>query len=282
MYSLIGLEEEYVKKIYQNTVLYSIHRYQSLPEMFQEFYQIKYQNAQEMKEELEIVEDIEIEEAKEFLIKNKKLIEDMKNQNQPVIDEIADQILAVLKQNLPKEATEIETCQYIFDYVINTMEYATDWLKYCNSIPPIDGYDVMLYKGVPLSTSYKGLLVTRQGVCEDIVNLIIDIGKELGVSIYRENCEHNQNLHAINYIIVNGQKSYLDATSVILKTKTKEEAFLVSQEELNKNQDYTFRTDQESFTLPHPNITYDINQIIKNTDLIMPKIEYILPKQYKK
>ena len=71
MYTLEGLDKEYVKKIYQNTVLYSIFKYNELDESLKPRYKKRYNNALESKDKLGIIEEkndlvFTIEEIEKF------------------------------------------------------------------------------------------------------------------------------------------------------------------------------------------------------------------------
>lgn len=282
MYTLEGLNDEYVKLIHENIILYSLKQYQALPEEIKTFYNSKYQNALTIKQEFNIEYEPELEDLKSFLQEQKEKVEIIKAQNQPIIDFLSSQILSILIKEMPNNLTEIEKCEYIFDFVTKTLEYSEDWYKYCKDIPPINGYEFTFYKGIPLSDNYKGLLITRQGICDDIANLIIYLGKELGVNINKAICEHNENLHAINYMEINGVRSYLDATSVIRKVKTKDEAFLVSEAVLNQYQDYKLKDHSISTTIDRTPVSYDIDKIIIETNKLMPQVNYLTYQKYEK
>lgn len=282
MYTLEGLNEEYIKQIYMSTVLYSIKQYQLLPEELKIIYNKKYQNALIAKEELQIEDNQSLEELRFFLQQQKEKIETIKAQNQPIIDLLAAQTIDILINEMPNNSTQLQKCEYIFDYITNTMEYSNDWYRYCKDVPPTSGYEFSFYHGIPLSNTYEGLLVTRQGICDDIANLITYLGKRIGVNIEKITCDHNENLHAINYIEINGIRSYFDATSVILKNKTKEESFLVSEEFLNKDGDYKFKENIPSTTIEKELITYDINEVINKTNKLIPQTNYINYNKYEK
>jgi hypothetical protein len=282
MYTLEGFDEEYIKNLYKSVVLYSIKKYDLLPDNIKQFYYQKYQNALLIKEEEKIEDNSSIDDLREFLQGQKEIVENVKNQNQPIINLLSSQVLSVIMEQVPKNLTPTAKCECIFDIITTTMEYSNDWYQYCKSVPPIDGFDFSFYHGVPLSDNYEGLLITRQGIGDDIVNLITYLGKKIGINIGKTICEHNENLHAINYIEIDGVRSYLDATSVILKNKTKEEAFLVSEEYLNKSGDYKFETSYPSKTLDKKECYYNIENIINNINQLMPQVNYIEYNNLKK
>lgn len=283
MYTLEGITQEDIITIYQNTVDYSLKKYEEFPDILKEMYQIKYEHALSVKNELGIIEKQSKDELKAYLQETKNKVNNIQKNNQPIIDMLADEILNILKQEKPENLTNTEICEYIFDYVTNIMSYDTDWYNYCHLVPPIDGYDFNFHNGVPLSSSYKGLLITRQGICEDIANLMMLLGRVFNINIKALICKHGKNIHAINYIeLENGEISLIDASSVILKGKTKQEAFLVSEQLLNKDDEYDFSDlDKDlsdkiiSSTILQKNTpSYDIKSIIEKTNKLLPSINY--------
>ena len=199
----------------------------------------------------------------------------IQNQNQPIIDVLSRQVLQILKNEMKDDLSEIEKCEFLFDYITSTMKYSEDWLKYNCNVPTTSGYEFDFYNGVPLSKNYEGLLVTRQGTCEDISNLMIYLGRQLGIEIEKESCYHHDNLHAINYIVVGDKRSYFDVTSKIRGIKSKEECFLVSKEKLNENDKYDFKANYPDVTLNKQLPRYDINEVIAKVNQILPNVNYI-------
>lgn len=263
MYTVNGLDNEYINDIYKNIILYSIKKYENLPLPIQSFYEQKYQNAINLKRTLNIDDNKNIEEIKNYLNNQKEIIDKIKEENQIIIDLLVPKIIHMLAKNINENMTITEVCEYLFDYITLTMEYSTEWYQYCKEVPPVDGFEFSFYKGIPLSNSYPGFLVTKKGICDDIANLFVYLGKVFNLPIKKETCEHNENLHSINYLEINGMRSYFDATSVILKNKKKNEAFLISREILNKENDYVFYDQQESITLEKKNIIMIFFQQLK-------------------
>lgn len=282
MYTLEGLDKDYVKKIYQNTVLYSIYKFNELEENIQPVYNKKIQNAIDLKKELEITENPTKEEVKAFLDEQKEKVEKIQNQNQEAIDQVARASVTTLVNAMPTDLTDIEKCQYIFDFVTGIMKFDSDWYKYCANVPPIDGYDFMFDNGVPVSKTYGGLLVTRVGNSDDITNLMMFLGRELGLKIEKTYCKHNSKRRAINYINNNQYASYIDPVAVIRKEKEKKDVFLVSERKLDyqikeKDTDMTISIDQN---VPAPR--YNMEEIINQINQLLPQVNYIQYTQLEK
>lgn len=278
MYTLEGLDKDYVTKIYQNTVLYSIYKYNELDENIKPVYNKRYQNALELKTELGIIEEPTKEEVTTFLAEQKEKVEKMQNQNQGSIDVIALASVQALLNAMPKDLTNIEKCQYIFDFVTGIMHFDEDWYEYCASVPPIDGYDFMFDNGVPVSKTYGGLLVTRVGTSDDITNLIMFLGRELGVKIEKTYCKHNSKRRAINYINDDKFVSYMDPIAVIRQEKEKKDVFLVSENKL----DYSIKDNEISVNQVVPEPRYNMEEIINQVNQLLPQINYIEYTQIQK
>lgn len=270
MYTLEGFDKEYVKKIYQNTVLYSIFKYNELDESLKPMYNKKYRNALELKDELGIIEKPTKEEVKAFLDNQKEIVEKVQDQNQESINDIAKASVQVLKNEMPEDLNTFEKYQYIFDFVTGIMKFDQDWCDYCGNVPPIDGYDFMFDNGVPVSKTYGGLLVTRIGNSDDITNLMIFLGREIGVEIDKTYCKYNSKRRAINYITSNEFVSYMDPVAVIKQEKEKKEVFLVSEQML----DYKFKNTDVSVIQIAPEPRYNMEEIITKINKLLPQVNY--------
>lgn len=284
MYSLEAINHEDILKIYQHVVTYSIHRYQELPDSFKEFYKSKYENALNLKVLFCNNEEINKEDCINYLNNAKEVIKKIETANQPVIEMLSEETLNILKSEKPESLDQIKTCEYLFDYITNTMSYSDDWFNYCSSIPPIDGYNFDFYHGIPISTTYNGLLTTRQGSSLDIANLFTYLGREFNLKIETVFCKYNNLSHAINYIeFENGNISLMDPTNIIRKKIDKDSAFLVSENTLTKDGTYTFH-DGKKYTLydktsvdinKNKEKTYDISEVVYKTNSLIPTTNYI-------
>lgn len=273
MYTLEGLDQEYVKKIYQNTVLYSIYKYNELDPAIQPVYKQKFTQANQAIRDLEISDTLPTkEEIKCFLEEQKQKVEQMKQQNQPIIDQIAEASVKILLDKMPKDLDNIGKLQYIFDFVTKTMTLSSDWFNYCANVPPIDGYEFEFYKGVPTSKSFAGLMVTRTGNSDDITNLMLYLANQMGLKMEKRYAKFGSNRIAVNCISEgNAAISYLDPCAVISGRKKKEDTFLVNASKL----DYRFQEYETSFTIEKEEPTYNIDEIISEINQLLPDINYI-------
>lgn len=267
MLKLIGVKDKYIEEIHKNIVLLSEKRYHHFSEEEQKLIQWKYQNVLEAKKEFNIKENNNYN-VESSLEKQKELIEDIKRKNEPIIHELTTKIVEILKQEMPNNLTDFEKVEFIFDYVTNIMSYNEEWNKYFYKLVLLPEYDFKFYKGVPLGNNDEGILVTKSAMCKQISNLLVFLGKQLGVNIYMEEYLHNNNKHAINYIVSKKEKFYINATSVIRKRTTKEESFLLPREKLDKK----CNTSRQSLD---KKLKYDIESIIEKTNKIKFKIIYI-------
>lgn len=268
MYKLKGIKDKHINEIHKNIVLLSEKRYHLFSDKERKLYEWKYQNALEAKKELNMKEYVNYD-VDSYLKKQKELIEDIRKTNQPIIDEMTIKIVEILKNEMPNNLTNLEKIEYIFDYVINIMSYNEEWNKYFYKLPPLLEYDFKFYKGIPLGNTYEGILVTKNAMCKEISYLLAFLGKQLSVNIYVEEYLYNNNEHAINYILNEKEKLYINATSVIRKRTTKEESFLLPREELDKKCNTSKQRSLER------KLKYNIESIIEKTNEIKFKIVYV-------
>lgn len=273
MYTLEGLDEEYVKKIYQNTVLYSIYKYDELNPVVQPMFSKRFMQAKKAMKDLDISSISPTKyEIQVFLAEQKQKMEEIRKQNQPIIDQITDASVKILLDQMPSNLDNIGKLQYIFDFVTKTMTLSNDWFNYCANVPPIDGYDFEFYKGVPTSNNYAGLMVTRTGNSDDITNLMIYLANQIGIDIEKRYAKFNDKRIAVNCVLVsNTTISYLDPCAVISGRKKKEDSFLVSVDKL----DYRFKDDEPSVTFEKEKPTYDMDEIVNQINKLLPEINYL-------
>ena len=155
-----------------------------------------------------------------------------------------------------------------FIYDINTKKYNRD-------IPFGEDYDFEFYKGVPISKTFEGLLVTKTGLSDSISNLMIFLGNELGLNISSVACEYNDSDYIINSVKIDDNISYMDVSSVINGSSDIEHACLVDRATLISNNNYNGIV-EEGITEPLDYSTsYDFTEIINMEKRILPEIEYV-------
>lgn len=256
--------ESAIKQIYSNTLQLSICNYHSLPENIQVLYKEKYENALSLKEELGVSSFENVPDIIEFLSSVQEDTERITLENQPTIDLYATHIEQLLNNHIPDHLNSLEKLEFLFDFITSWVSYSEDAFQYCFNIPPIHGFLFDFYQGIPISTSYAGLLVTRQGLCGDIANLYEYLARNLGINLETVSCMHGKNYHTLNKITLeDGSFSYIDATAVIRGIKLKNEAFLVSKEVLNHQGDHYQLDDHPSVTLKKLNpVPYQMEHIL--------------------
>ncbi len=228
-----------IQQIYSNVLQLSIFNYQTLPEFIKEELKGKYENALLLKDQLTEPPFDNIQDITEFLTAVCEDIQRVRLQNQPVIDLYTSQVEQLLDNYIPNNLNCLEKLEFLFDFITNWISFSEDTFQYCCNIPPANGLFFNFYHGVPLSNSYAGLLVTRQGLSGDIANLYVYLARNLGINLETISYIQDGNLYTINKIALeNGGVSYIDATAVIRGLKTKREAFLVSKDAFNQTDNY--------------------------------------------
>lgn len=272
---LEALKENEVKEIYDSAVVYSLLKYEELSEGAKEVLYEKYRNALAIVTDKDLDTNKDKDELKAFLENEKNIYESIKDKNQPVIDLVSQMMVNTIKEEIPKDLSNLQVCEYLFDLVTSIMNHASDWTIYFNNTPPKDNYSFEFYNGIPLSKTYPGLLVTRQGTGEDLANLYVYLGREFNIPIGVELCKYKSKYHIVNYILINDKKSYIDIKNRILYNETKEKCFLVSQETLNTNKDYIITDTTPSIDVKVPQKNYNIETLITKLNSIMPQIQYL-------
>ena len=234
---LIAVAEEEIKQIKESKLVYSIGKFQKLSSDQKEMLNSRYMKALNL--HTGFINDALVDEAEKFLDYEKDKIEYIREQNQPIINMYVEQLIKNLRRNLSEYSDDILRCAKIFEYVSKIMEYDEDISVYDSTIPFGTRYPISaFYKGVPLSSNYSGLLVTRCGSSNDIANLMVYLGNEFGLNIKTLNCTHGDNSYSINTLEYKGKISYMDVTSVIRKRKSIEQACLVNRDTLIKDDKY--------------------------------------------
>lgn len=265
--------KEEIEKIYSYLVEYAIRNYEKNKEQYNGWAVEKYNYAKTLQNK---TIDEQSEEIEQFLENKQEKYNQNLEDNKEVITAFCQIPVLILQRNLTGNETNEEILNYIFDFVTNYITYSEDYYKYCIKTPPTKNLEFDFKDLTPTNKDIEGLLVQGQGVCDEIANLICYLGKCFGVKIEKEFCRYKEDSHAINYVLINSNLTYIDATRKIRGQKTKEECFLISREELNKNHEYTFREPKSSITIDKSNIpiNYNMPQIINEIKTYLPKITY--------
>lgn len=278
--SIKAINKEDTYEIYRCLAQYTCNKYYNLPMEIKPIFKNKNDSANRIisyygktnKSNDEIIE---------YLNQAKKLINNIRKDNESTNLCSSSIILEIIKNSIPDNLSEIEKCEYIFDYVTKTTKYAEEYYNCILNL--FNDFDLEFNNGIPIPNTPEEILTTREGVCDDISNLMIELGKKFNLKIGKVFCEHNGNLHAFNYInLEDGTISLFDATSRIRTQESKKSTFLVSFNELNQNNEYILNVNDDKYSI----ITsaksivkkppkYNIDQIILETNLYIPDIDYI-------
>lgn len=271
--------EEDVEEIYDNTIMYSILKYQTFQADWQQIFESRYQHAldcfQKRNQISDLLENTSIDRIKNNLLNYQAIYQQIQAQNRPVIDLYAPKIEAIILKSLQTKTTALERVNFLFDFVTNYVQYSTETFQYCLQVPPIDDFYFDFQNQVPVDATINGMLVMGQGLCDDISNLMVYLAKRLDLNMKKITCNYNNALHSLNLITLPDGFNYLiDATRLIRQDKTKEECFLVSKEELNKHHNYQFKED-----LPIT-MTYQgtLPQNTKDLAILLTEIESCKPQ----
>lgn len=263
---------EDVAEIYDDAVVYSILKYDTLSDIWKEFFERRYDAALKHLKNRNIdymkIDKSTMEFLKDRLMNYQQLYNQILEQNQETIELVAPKIekLIILTGNTMQ--SEIERVSFLFDFITSYITYSEDYFHYCLEVPPIDGFTFDFKNNLPVDSSIDGMLVIGQGLCDDISNLMIYLGKKLKLNIGKTFATYKGNHHSFNTITLQDGNTYLiDATRKIRKDMQTSECFLVSQEELNKNHDYIFEDKLLTSTYP--------KMVPRNPDCILELIERI-------
>ena len=240
-------KEQDIKEIYDYITIYSKLNYENLPKEWKERFKRKYKNTKENLLERNLNEETlyyyDLQTLKLTLMNYYKIYINNIKLNEPTIKKTAIVIERLIIETL-KDKDELTKINFLFDFITHYLDYSTDCYKYCLSVPVVDNLLFDFQKNIPVDNSVPGLLVMHQGICGDISNLMVYLGKKLDLNINEVTCNYNNRLHSLNYITLGDNKNYLiDATTLIKGNKTKEECFLVSKKILNKEHNYKFTDD---------------------------------------
>ena len=273
--------EEDIQEIYDEVIIYSILKYQTLTSEWQgEFYE-KYCHAIQLKEQRAIpdilVHHNSLEHLNQKLTNYQTLYNTILQLNESIIDQIGPQIMEFIVKTIDQEETEYKKVNLLFDFLTTYLTYSEEYYQHCLQVPPVDGFTFDFKNNIPVDCSINGLLVIGQGVCDDFSNLLMMLGKKLKLNISKVICEYQGELHALNMITFqDGTNSLIDTTRKIRQDKSKEECFLVSQEKLNKDKNYTFpQTIPQTITFSQLNLSNEekVRQLIELINEIKPPVQ---------
>lgn len=264
-----------IEEIYNYLVEYSIINYEKHP---LDILKRRYENA------LNIIKDKQIdksfEELEEYLLnKQEKYLEVIKS-NKDLINCVARSIIHILNEDIKRLTTNEEKLSYIFDFVTKVMIYNKDYEKYLFDIPPTNGITFNFNKTIPNDNEIFTSLVLKEVLNDEICNLICYLSKIWNIPVGKMYVNYKGKRHAINYYIIKGEISLIDATRKILnKDEKKHKCFLTSANKLNRNNDYIFdNTDiLETFTIGEEYYEYknvNINNTVQHIKRISPKIKF--------
>lgn len=282
-----------IAQLYNRVIIYSILKYQSLKEEAQEEFKPRFEHAIVQLKNRHIeptqLQHTTLEGLKQELINEKSIYNNILEQNKEIINLTAPEIETILLKEFLSKETELEQLSYLFDFLAKYLTYPEEYYEYCLKVPPVDGFEFDFKNNIPADSSINGMLVMGQGFSDEISNLMIYLGNRLNLNITKQFCEYKGSLHSINIVTLqDGKKSLIDVTRLIRKDKTKEECFLVSAEDLNKNKDYQFKDTMPPTTTetrPIPNYQEKamlLVQFINNINPFPRKLEETTNrKQYK-
>ncbi len=262
-----------IAKIYKNKLIYSIIKYDHQNDDFKEFAHDKY--CQALTFNNTSFDNSIIDDVKEYLDKEMEEYNQVISRNQEIIDSIADELVKKLANEVVKLPNDLEKCRYLFEYISKIMHYDYDSMKYNRFIPFGEDYDFEFYNGVPISSSYKGLLVTKAGLSDSISNLMVFLGKKWGLNIDTVVCQNRYGNYYINSVKIDDNISYMDVTSVIKGKNKIEDTCLVDKSTLFKN-NYYEGIENEGILVPMDySKPYDFHKIFKIDETMTPSIRYL-------
>ena len=269
-----------IAKIYKNKLIYSIIKYNEQSDEYKDYFHSKYCNSLNFSNssfDTSIKEDV-IEYLNTEMEKYNKIA----SENQEVIDTLADILVKNFINEANKLPNDFEKCRFLFEYVSKIMQYDYNTKKYNRFIPFGEDYPFEFYNGVPISNSYKGLLVTRTGLSDSISNLMIYLGRKIGLNMGSIVCQNYNGSYMLNTVKIDGNISYMDVTSVINKKCSIEEACLVDRATLLKKNSYTDILEEGILIPIDYSNSYDLKELIDKEKQIIPTTRYIENKIFTK
>ena len=281
---LNAFKEEEIENIYNDVLVYSILRYENFDDGNKETFKDRYEFANKLLKSKNLnIPPIDFELFYDYIKEKKYRFENMVENNKSIIETYAPVIEKMIIENIDPNVNNINKLEFIFDFVTKYITYSNNLVTYSIDIPPINGLEFDFKNNIPVDSSINGILVIGQGVCDDIANLIIYLAKKVDINIEKEFCDHGKYRHSINRIKNDdGTYSYIDATAVIKKQKSKEETFLVSKSILNSDKSYKFNSDTNSKTITFNSIDQkeNISNLITTINNMKPSIYVENNKDY--
>ncbi len=274
--------QEEIDTIYNYLLEYSIRNYKKHEQELKPLFEEKYQYALNLKKEQQITVPLSDEELETFLLETQTKYQNNLNANKDVINVMYQIPLAILKINMPEDLTDEEKIYYLVEFLTNYITYSEDYFKYCVLTPPTKGFSFDFKNTVPVNHNVESLLIESQGLCDDICNLMIYLGKSFGLSINKINVTYKGRLHAINALKKDNTLSLMDTTRCIREKSIHDQYLLVDKDTLNQQNEYQFHEKlTNTVTLPKTNIRDDY-QILKIIQEIKKYTPDIIPKTSKK
>ena len=208
MEGLIVLNNEEIEKIKENKLVYSIGKCAELEE------EIKKKNKEIKKENIELakqnkktknylkmpdrlrkkcmyaeslneknINTEDFKKAKEFLDKEFIKIHEIREHNQPYINELVEEVLVDMGKMFGRNDTKATICARIHAYVTKTIKYSEDYDIYDDKIAFASDYSFACYNGIPMGKYYIDTLITREGSSFEICSLMQALGKKFHVNI---------------------------------------------------------------------------------------------------
>lgn len=275
-----AFEDYEVAKIYKSKLIYSILKYDQQSSDVKEFIHDKYCNALNFNNSS--FDYSIMDEVTKYLDEEMDKYKKVALENQDVVDLIADQLIDNFTNEASKIPSEIGKCKFLFEYVAKTIKYDHDTKKYNRFIPFGEDYPFEFYNGIPISNSYKGLLVTKNGLSDSIANLMVLLGRKIGLDIDVSVCQNYNGNYCLNSVIIENYLSYMDVTSVINGNNTIADACLVDRATLLKNNNYS-EIEEEGVLIPIDySRPHNFSKLINNEEEILPKVKYLESDLFKK
>lgn len=283
-----SLNQNDLIEIYRCVAQYTIEKYFSLKDSIREPFKNKYINAQQVLQYYENTSK-NYNEIIEYLTQAKNTINEIRRENSEVNILISEIMLKIIEGDMPKDSTEKEKCEFLFDFITSIMKPAEKYEK-CIA-QEFDDFGLQIGEGVPFPYSFQELLVTREAIGDDICNLLSFLGSHFNLNIKKTFCTKNDNdRHAINFITFeDGTTSIIDPIAVVKKERSKVNTFLTSFEQLNKINIYSMNENDlyyeeimKAKSIEPSEQSYNIEETIKKVDELLPEIKSISLDQVKK
>ncbi len=271
--------DEDIEEIYNDTIVYSILKYHSLSKEWQDFFRLRYDHALECLKKRKI-ESVKIEKNMEDDVRRRleiyqRLYNIILEQNKSIIGSSAPSIENLVIKTISQKTSEIEKISFLFDFVESYITYSEDYYHYCLKVPPIDNFGFDFKYNLPVDSSISGMFVIGQGICDDISNFMIYLGKRLDLDIDKVFADYQGDNHCFNSIMLSDGNTYLiDVTRAIRGDKNKKECFLVSQKDLNKNGKYIFQNQIQTTTYSRqiPDFSEEASELIDKINRLKPYV----------